>query len=193
MGKDSTEYYLLTKDYVSVENFDGKEVLKVEPEALTRLANAPCEMYRSCCVASIMRWSPAYCTTPRRAITTSMWPLPCCGMPKWLARVSFLSAKIQEQPLVMGKKGQQVWTGGGDEEALSLGVYKTYTEENLRYSQNAPLDMYREVNTGCNLPAQIDLYAVDGMEYKFLFIAKGGGSANKTYLYQETKALITAR
>ena len=91
----------------------------------------------------------------------------------------------------MGKKGQQVWTGGGDEEALSLGVYKTYTEENLRYSQNAPLDMYREVNTGCNLPAQIDLYAVDGMEYKFLFIAKGGGSANKTYLYQETKALIT--
>ena len=92
--------------------------------------------------------------------------------------------------IVMGKKGQQVWTGGGDEEAISLGVYKTYTEENLRYSQNAPLDMYKEVNTGCNLPAQIDLYAVDGMEYKFLFMAKGGGSANKTYLYQETKALI---
>ena len=83
-----------------------------------------------------------------------------------------------------------MWTGGGDEEALSLGVYKTYTEENLRYSQNAPLDMYKEVNTGCNLPAQIDLYAVDGMEYKFLFVAKGGGSANKTYLFQETKALL---
>ena len=93
----------------------------------------------------------------------------------------------------MGKKGQQVWTGGGDEEALSLGVYKTYTEENLRYSQNAPLDMYREVNTGCNLPAQIDLFAVDGMEYNFLFMAKGGGSANKTYLYQETKALINPK
>ena len=72
----------------------------------------------------------------------------------------------------------------------TLGVYKTYTEENLRYSQNAPLDMYKEVNTGCNLPAQIDLYAVDGMEYKFLFVAKGGGSANKTYLFQETKALL---
>ncbi len=95
--------------------------------------------------------------------------------------------------IVMGKKGQQVWTGGGEEEALSLGVYKTYTEENLRYSQNAPLDMYREVNTGCNLPAQIDLFAVDGMEYNFLFMAKGGGSANKTYLYQETKALINPK
>ncbi|OAT76285.1 fumarate hydratase, partial [Mangrovibacter phragmitis] len=93
--------------------------------------------------------------------------------------------------IIMGKKGQRVWTGGGDEAALAQGVYNTYTEENLRYSQNAPLDMYKEVNTGTNLPAQIDLYSVDGDEYKFLCIAKGGGSANKTYLYQETKALIT--
>ncbi len=91
----------------------------------------------------------------------------------------------------MGKKGQRVWTGGGDEAALARGVYNTYTEDNLRYSQNAPLDMYKEVNTGTNLPAQIDLYSVDGDEYKFLCVAKGGGSANKTYLYQETKALIT--
>jgi fumarate hydratase class I len=91
---------------------------------------------------------------------------------------------------IIAKKGQQVWTGGGDEEALSKGVYKTYTEENLRYSQNAPLDMYTEKNTGTNLPAQIDIQAVDGDEYKFLCIAKGGGSANKTYLYQETKALL---
>ncbi|MFO6483549.1 fumarate hydratase [Escherichia coli] len=84
-----------------------------------------------------------------------------------------------------------MWTGGGDEEALSKGVYNTYIEDNLRYSQNAALDMYKEVNTGTNLPAQIDLYAVDGDEYKFLCVAKGGGSANKTYLYQETKALLT--
>lgn len=91
----------------------------------------------------------------------------------------------------MGKKGQRVWTGGGDEAALSQGVYNTYIEDNLRYSQNAALDMYKEVNTGTNLPAQIDLYSVDGDEYKFLCMAKGGGSANKTYLYQETKALIT--
>ena len=93
--------------------------------------------------------------------------------------------------IIVGKKGQGVWTGANDEEALSLGVYNTFTQENLRYSQNAPLNMYDEVNTGCNLPAQIDLYATKGNEYKFLFIAKGGGSANKTYLYQETKALLT--
>lgn len=91
----------------------------------------------------------------------------------------------------MGKKGQRVWTGGGDEAALSKGVFNTYIEDNLRYSQNAALDMYKEVNTGTNLPAQIDLYSVDGDEYKFLCVAKGGGSANKTYLYQETKALLT--
>ncbi len=92
--------------------------------------------------------------------------------------------------IIHGEKGQQVWTGYCDEEALSLGVYKTYTEENLRYSQNAPLTMYDEVNTKCNLPAQIDLEATEGMEYKFLCVTKGGGSANKTYLYQETKAIL---
>jgi fumarate hydratase class I len=94
---------------------------------------------------------------------------------------------------IVGKKGQQVWTGGGDEEALSLGVYKTYTGENLRYSQTVPLDMYAEKNSGTNLPAQIDLYATGGAEYKFLFVAKGGGSANKTYLFQETKALLNPK
>ena len=92
--------------------------------------------------------------------------------------------------IIHGEKGQQVWTGYCDEEALSLGVYKTYTEENLRYSQNAPLNMYDEVNTKCNLPAQIDIEATEGMEYKFLCVTKGGGSANKTYLYQETKAIL---
>ena len=91
----------------------------------------------------------------------------------------------------MGKKGQRVWTGGNDAEALSRGVYNTFIEDNLRYSQNAALDMYKEVNTGTNLPAQIDLYSTEGEEYKFLFVTKGGGSANKTYLYQETKALLT--
>ncbi len=92
---------------------------------------------------------------------------------------------------IMGKKGQQVWTGVKDEEWISKGVYRTYTEENLRYSQTSALNMYDEVNTGTNLPAQIDLYATEGAEYKFLFVAKGGGSANKTMLWQETKALLT--
>ena len=92
---------------------------------------------------------------------------------------------------VAAKKGQQVWTGVKDEEWLSKGIYKTYTEENLRYSQTVALDMYEEINTGTNLPAQIDILATEGDYYKFLFIAKGGGSANKTMLYQETKALLT--
>ena len=90
-------------------------------------------------------------------------------------------------------KGQHVWTGCNDEEKISLGVYKTYTENNLRYSQNAPLTMYEEVNTGCNLPAQIEIHATEGNEYEFLFVAKGGGSANKTYLYQETKAILNRK
>ncbi|MBY0431269.1 MAG: fumarate hydratase, partial [Rhodospirillales bacterium] len=92
--------------------------------------------------------------------------------------------------IIMGKKGQRVWTGGGDAAALSEGVARAYEELNLRFSQVAPLDMYEEVNTRNNLPAQIDLYATEGDAYKFLFMAKGGGSANKTYLYQETKALL---
>ena len=90
----------------------------------------------------------------------------------------------------MGKKGQLVFTGGGDEEALARGIFDTYTTTNLRYSQLAPLDMYTEKNTGNNLPAQIELFADEGDAYKFLFMAKGGGSANKSYLYQETKALL---
>jgi fumarate hydratase class I len=91
---------------------------------------------------------------------------------------------------IVGKKGQRVWTGGRDEEHLSRGVYETYTKENLRYSQTIPLTLYGEANSGTNLPAQVDLYATDGMEYHFLMIAKGGGSANKTALFQETKALL---
>ena len=190
LGKDTTEYYLLTKDGVSVETCHGKEVLVVEPEALTHLANTATRdvafMLRrehNEMVAKILHDPEASendkyvaLTMLRNAEVACKGQLPFC--------------QDTGTAIIVGKKGQQVWTGGSDEEALSLGVYKTYTEENLRYSQNAPLDMYKEVNTGCNLPAQIDLYAVDGMEYKFLFVAKGGGSANKTYLFQETKALL---
>ena len=92
--------------------------------------------------------------------------------------------------IVMGYKGEQVFTGGDDGEPLSNGVYDTYTDENLRYSQMAPIDMFKEKNTGCNLPAQIDIFSKPGNEYKFLFLAKGGGSANKSFLYQETKSLL---
>ena len=190
MGKDDTEYYLLTKEHVSVSEFEGKEILKVESEGLTKLANAA---FRD--ASFLLR------TAHQEQVAKILSDPEASENDKFVAltflRNSEVSAKGQlptcqdtGTAIITGKKGQNVWTDGCDEEALSLGVYKTYTEENLRYSQNVPLDMYKEINTGCNLPAQIDLYAVQGNEYKFLCIAKGGGSANKTYLYQETKALL---
>lgn len=189
-GKDTTEYYLLTKDYVSVSKFEDKEILKVEAEGLTAMANAA---FRD--VAFMLR--PEHQAQVAKILSDP----EASENDKFVALTFLRNAEVSAKgqlpfcqdtgtAIIVGKKGQQVWTGGCDEEALSKGVYKTYTEENLRYSQNVPLDMYKEINTGCNLPAQIDLYAVQGEEYKFLCIAKGGGSANKTYLYQETKALL---
>ncbi len=193
LGKDTTEYYHLTSDYVKVENWNGHEMLVVDPEALTVLARQATHdnafMLRrehNEMVAKILHDPEASqndkyvaLTMLRNAEVAAKGQLPFC--------------QDTGTAIVIGKKGQNVYTGGNDEEKLSKGVYLTYTEDNLRYSQNAPLNMYDEVNTGCNLPAQIDLYATDGDEYKFLFVAKGGGSANKTYLYQETKATINPK
>lgn len=191
MSADTTEYYLLTPDYVKTENWNGHEMLVVDPEALTVLARQATHdnafMLRrehNEMVAKILHDPEASendkfvaLTMLRNAEVAAKGQLPFC--------------QDTGTAIIHGNKGQNVYTGGGDEERLSKGVYLTYTEDNLRYSQNAPLTMFDEVNTGCNLPAQIDLHAVDGNEYKFLFVAKGGGSANKTYLYQETKALLT--
>ena len=191
LREDTTEYYHLTSEYVHEEDFGGRKMLVIEPEALRTLAR---QAFHDIAfylrpehqeqVAKILSDPEASdndrfvaLTFLRNAEVAALGQLPFC--------------QDTGTAIILGKKGQNVYTGRGDEEALSHGVYDTYTQENLRYSQNAPLDMYREVNTGCNLPAQIDLMAVDGDEYKFLCIAKGGGSANKTYLYQETKALIT--
>ena len=189
-GKDDTEYYLLTKDYVSVSEFEGTPVLKVAPEGLRLMARTAFHdvsffLRRSHNeqVAKILRDPEASdndkyvaLTFLRNAEVSSKGLLPLC--------------QDTGTAIIHGEKGQQVWTGYCDEEHLSHGVYDTYTECNLRYSQNAPLSMYEEVNTKCNLPAQIDIEATEGMEYRFLMVTKGGGSANKTYLYQETKARI---
>jgi fumarate hydratase class I len=193
LGKDETEYYLLTKDHVSVTQFEGKEIIKVEAEALTKIANAA---MRDC--SFLLR--PAH----QKQVTSVLSDPQASENDKYVALTMLRNAEIASKgilpfcqdtgtAIIVGKKGQQVWTDGNDEEALSHGVYKTYTEENLRYSQTVALDMYNEKNSGCNLPAQIDLYATKGNEYKFLFIAKGGGSANKTYLFQETKALLNPK
>ncbi len=191
LGKDTTEYYLLTKDYVSVEDFGGHKMLCVKPEGLTMLAQ---HAMRD--VSFLLR------REHNEKVASILHDPEASANDKYVALTMLRNAEVAAKgqlpfcqdtgtAIVVGKKGQNVYTGGGDAEALSHGIFNTYTQENLRYSQNAPLDMYKEVNTGCNLPAQIDLYATDGDEYKFLFIAKGGGSANKTYLYQETKALLT--
>lgn len=190
LEKEHTEYRLLTKEYVSTASFEGKEVLKVAPDGLTFLANQamrevsfllrPAHLQKVAAILDDPEASPndrgVAAAMLKNAEVASKFVLPFC--------------QDTGTATVVGKKGQAVWTGGDDAEALSRGVFKTYTEENLRYSQNAPLTMYDEVNTECNLPAQIDLYSTPGAEYKFLFVAKGGGSANKTYLFQETKALL---
>jgi fumarate hydratase, class I len=190
VGKDKTEYYLLTKEYVSVADFDGKEILKVAKEGLTLLANTAMRD-----VSFLLR--PAH----QKQVAAVLSDPEATENDKFVALTMLRNAEVSAKGIlpfcqdtgtatVFAKKGNQVWTNGEDEEALSLGIYKTYTEENLRYSQTVALDMYSEKNTGCNLPAQIDLMVGHGAEYNFLFIAKGGGSQNKTYLYQETKALL---
>ena len=190
MSPDKTEYYHLTSDYVKVENWNGHEMLVVDPEALRVLARQATHdnsfMLRrehNLMVAKIL-------SDPEASENDKFVALTMLRNAEIAAKGQLPFCQDTGTAICIGKKGQNVYTGGGDEEQISHGVYDTYTGCNLRYSQNAPLNMYDEVNTGCNLPAQIDLYAVDGNEYNFLFVAKGGGSANKTYLYQETKALL---
>ena len=191
LGKDDTEYYLLSREYVSVAEFEGQEILKVEPEALTLLAQQAFHDASFMLRPSHQKQVAAILNDPQASENDKYVALQFLRNSEIAAKGVLPTCQDTGTAIIMGKKGQRVWTGGGDEAALARGVYNTYTEDNLRYSQNAPLDMYNEVNTKTNLPAQIDLYSVDGDEYKFLCVAKGGGSANKTYLYQETKALIT--
>jgi fumarate hydratase class I len=190
LGKDTTKYRLLTKEYVSTRKFDGKEILKVDPEGLAFLSHQalrdvsfllrPNHLEQVAAILGDPEASPndrgVTIALLRNAEVAANFILPLC--------------QDTGTATIVGKKGQQVWTGARDEEYLSKGVHKMYTEENMRYSQTVPLTMYEEVNSGTNLPAQIDLYATAGDEYKFLFVTKGGGSANKMYLYQETKALL---
>ena len=190
IGSDTTPYRLVTKDHVSAAEAFGKPFLKVEPEALTILTR---EAMRD--IAHLLR--PGHLAQLRKILDD----------PEASPNDRFVSLDLLKNAniaaggvlpmcqdtgtaIVMGKKGQYVVTGGGDEAAIARGIHDTYATANLRYSQLAPLDMYKEKNTGTNLPAQIEIFATDGDAYKFLFMAKGGGSANKSYLFQETKALL---
>jgi fumarate hydratase, class I len=190
LGPDETPYRRLTTDHVSTFDAAGKTFLRVEPEALTLLTR---QAMRD--IAHLLR--PGHLGQLRAILDDG----EASENDKFVALELLKNANIAASgvlpscqdtgtAIVMGKKGQQVWTGGGDEEAIARGIYQTYTTSNLRYSQLAPLDMFKESNTGSNLPAQIEIFATDGDAYKFLFLAKGGGSANKSMVYQETKALL---
>ena len=190
-GADDTEYRLLTTDGISVQRALGREFLQVEPEVLTQLTATAMHD-----IAHLLR--PAHLSQLRSILDDP----EASGNDKFVASDLLKNACIAAggvlpmcqdtgTAIVMGKRGQQVLTDGRDEEHIARGVYDAYTKLNLRYSQLAPLTMWDERNTGSNLPAQIELYATAGTEYKFLFMAKGGGSANKSYLYQETKAVLS--
>jgi fumarate hydratase, class I len=188
--KDTTKYRLLTKDYVSVTNFDGKDILKIQPEALTLLANVAIRDVSFLLRTAHLEKVAAILKDPQASDNDRYVALAMLRNADTAAKGILPFCQDTGTATIVGKKGQQVWTGVKDDKFLAQGIYKTYTEENLRYSQTAPLNMYEEVDTGTNLPAQIDIMATDGMEYQFLFVTKGGGSANKTMLYQETKALL---
>ena len=190
LGKEKTEYYLLTDKYVSTTEFEGKSILKVEYEGIRQMARQAFHDVSFYLRPDHQRMVQKVLTDPESSDNDKFVALTFLRNAEVSAKGLLPFCQDTGTAIVLGKKGQRVWTDFTDEEAISHGIYDTYTEDNLRYSQNAPLSMYEEVNTKTNLPAQIDLLAVEGDEYKFLCVAKGGGSANKTYLYQETKAIL---
>ncbi|MEV6107562.1 fumarate hydratase [Streptomyces sp. NPDC051940] len=191
LGEDTTEYRLVTAEGVStVEGPDGRTFLKVEPEALRKLAEEAMHDISHYLRPAHLTQLRRICDDPEASPNDKFVALDLLKNANIAAAGVLPMCQDTGTAIVMGKRGQNVLTQGGDEEALSRGVYDAYTRLNLRYSQMAPLTMWDEKNTGSNLPAQIELYAADGGAYKFLFMAKGGGSANKSFLYQETKAVL---
>ena len=190
LGNDPTEYLPLTKDHVKAGTCDGREVVKVAPAGLTLLAERAFTDVAFLLRASHLKQLREILDDPESSANDRSVALELIKNAVISAERILPMCQDTGTAIVMGKKGQNIWTGGGDEEAISRGVFNAYTKNYFRYSQNAALTMYDEKNTGSNLPAQIDISADDGDDYKFLFIAKGGGSSNKTYLFQETKAVL---
>ena len=191
-GDDKTKYRKIdgSEKFISIDRFNGQDMLKIDPAGLTVLANTAMRDLSFMLRPEHNRQVAKILDDPESSTNEKGVALAFLKNAEVSSRFELPLCQDTGTAIIMGKKGQNVWTGNNDARALSEGVFKTYAEENLRFSQTVPLDMYTEKNTGTNLPAQIDLYAVEGSEYNFLFIAKGGGSANKTYLYQETKALL---
>ncbi len=190
LAKDTTSYRLLTSEHVSVARLDGEEILKIDPEGLILLAREAMRDASFLLRTKHLEQVAAILADPEASDNDRGVALAMLKNAEVSANFILPFCQDTGTATVMGKKGERVWTGGRDEEFLTRGIHHTYTQENLRYSQTVPLNLYDEKNSGNNLPAQIDIYATEGMEYSFLFIAKGGGSANKTLLFQETKALL---
>jgi fumarate hydratase class I len=190
LAADGTEYELLGAEHVAVSEFEGRSVLKVAPEGLALLANEGFKAVNFTLRPAHLAQVAAILDDPEATDNDRMVALMMLRNAAIAAHGILPFCQDTGTATIVGKKGERVFTGCDDAEWLSKGVHKTYTEENLRYSQTAPLTMFEEANTRTNLPAQIDIAAVGGDEYRFLFVAKGGGSANKTFLYQETKALL---
>ena len=189
-GSDETEYRHLTSDHVTTVPLNGREILEITPQGLARMSKEAMDDMAHLLRASHLAQLKKILDDPDASQNDRFVAL------ELLKNASIASARVLPgcqdtgTAIAIGYKGQRVFTEGDDAEALSQGIHQAYAERNLRYSQLAPLDMYTEKNTGTNLPAQIEIYAEPGDEYHFLFIAKGGGSANKSFLYQQTKALL---
>ncbi len=190
LGEDTTDYRLLSRDGISIGHFEGQPILKVSAAALELLATQAFHDVNFMLRRAHNEQVAAILADPQASDNDRYVALTMLRNAEVAAKGLLPFCQDTGTAIIHAEKGQQVWTGFADEEPLAKGVYNTYTSDNLRYSQNAPLTMYDEVNTRCNLPAQIDIEAAEGMEYRFLCVVKGGGSANKTYLYQETKARI---
>ncbi|NLY94668.1 MAG: fumarate hydratase [Myxococcales bacterium] len=193
VGEDTTPYRKLTSDYVSVSEWKGREILEVAPEGLTLLAREALHDISFLLRPGHLAQLRKILDDPEASKNDRFVALELLRNANIAAGFTLPSCQDTGTAIVMGKKGQNVFTGGGDEEAIAKGIFETYQRDNLRYSQLAPLGMYEEVNTRTNLPAQIEIYADEGDAYKFLFMAKGGGSANKTFLYQETRAVLNPK
>eukprot|EP00047_Mylnosiga_fluctuans_P003881 m.231475 g.231475 ORF g.231475 m.231475 type:complete len:563 (+) comp12222_c0_seq1:36-1724(+) len=191
LAKDTTTpYKKLTGDFVKTIDVAGKKVLQVQPEALTLLSNQAMVDIAHLLRPGHLQQLSNILKDPESSQNDRFVALELLKNANIAAAMVLPGCQDTGTAICIGKKGQYVWTDGSDEAALSKGVYEAYTKDNLRYSQVAPVNMFTEKNTGTNLPAQVELYATQGSQYDFLFMAKGGGSANKTYLYQQTKALL---
>ena len=193
LGADETEYRLLSEEGLSTASFAGHEILQVAPTSLAFLAQQAFHDTSFMLRTKHLEQVAAILDDPEASANDRYVALTLLKNAEIAAEGILPMCQDTGTAAVFAKKGQQVWTGANDAEWISRGIYDCFTKENLRYSQTAPLDLWNEVNTGTNLPAQIDLMAVEGAKYEFLFVAKGGGSANKMFLFQETKALLNPK